>query len=246
MYIPYILCWPPFSLRDIRIETCDNLWTADAEYDGLVEAAWAKMRLEQMRLAQPLWDGSYYRIVDPTELSRGARVRLGMIPYRYIATYPTLHERHMRRGLQALNHLSTVALVRTSDGFYVFGKRARNGKPGLFGGGVQPEELQVACGADLEENIYKELLEEAGLRRCDVKDLTGIGAVVSGTSNVILMALVHLRIKCSEVEAQFCSRTEDEMAELVFVPEMELKGYLNEMPDYRRLISKLLQRSQMA
>jgi 8-oxo-dGTP pyrophosphatase MutT (NUDIX family) len=246
MYIPYILCWPPFSPRDIRIETCDNLWTADAEYDGLVEAAWTKVRLEQMRLEQPLWDGNYYRVVDPTELSRGARARLGIIPYRYIATYPTLHGQHMQRGLQALNHLSTVALVRTSDGFYVFGKRARNGMADLFGGGVQPEELAVACGADLEENLYKELLEEAGLRRSDVRELTGIGAVVSGTSNVILIALVHLKVDCSEVEAQFCSRTEDEMAELVFVPEMEPQTYLDAMPDYRRLISKLIQRSQTA
>lgn len=246
MYTPYILCWPPFSLRDIRIETCDNLWTADAEYDGLVEAAWAKMRLEQMRLKQPLWDGNYYGVVDPTELSFGARTLLGIIPYRYIATYPALHGQHMQRGLQALNHLSTVALVQTSDGFYVFGKRARNGMADLFGGGVQPEELTVAYGADLEENIYKELLEEAGLCRGDVKDLAGIGALVSGTSNVILMALVHLKIKCSEVEAQFCSRTEDEMAQLVFVPELELQTYLEAMPDYRRLISKLLQRSQMA
>jgi 8-oxo-dGTP pyrophosphatase MutT (NUDIX family) len=233
MYTPCILRRPPFPLRGIRVEVCGEPWTADEEYDALVESVWAKMKLEQTRLARPLWDGTYYRVIDPTGLSVGARVQLGIIPYRYIATYPTLHEQHMRRDLKALNHLSTVALVRTSDGFYVFGKRARNGMPDLFGGGVQPEELTVA-----------ELLEEAGLRQPDVTELTGIGAVVSGTSNVILMALANLKIKRSEVETQFCARTEDEMAELVFVPERELQAHLDAMPDYRRLIFNLLQRSQ--
>jgi 8-oxo-dGTP pyrophosphatase MutT (NUDIX family) len=236
MYTPYILCQPPLPLREIHIEVCDDVWTASAEYDALVEPVWAKMRAEQ-----PLWDGNYYRVVDPTELSGGARVRLGMIPYRYIATYRTLHEQHMRYGLKALYHLSTAALIRTSDGFYVFGKRVRNGMADLLGGGVQPEELTVACGADLEENLYKEILEEAGLCRSDVEELTGMGVVVSGTSNVILMALVHLKIGCGEMEAQFSDRTEDEMAELEFVPEMEVQRYLDEMADYRKLISSLLQ-----
>ncbi len=245
MYTPYILCRPPLPLREIHIEVCGDPWTADAEYNALVESAWAQMKLKQMRPAQtrpaqPLWDGLYYRVLDPTELLGGAKLQLGIIPYRYIATYPTLHEQHMRRGLKPLYHLSTVALVCTSDGFYVFGKRSRNGMADLFGGGVQPEELKIACGADLEENIYKELLEEAGLRRSDVSELTGIGAVVSGTSNVILMALLHMKIKRGEVEAQFCNRTENEMTELIFVPELELQGYLNQMPDYRRLIAKLL------
>jgi 8-oxo-dGTP pyrophosphatase MutT (NUDIX family) len=236
MYTPYILCPPPLPLREIQTEVCDDVWTASAEYDALVESVWAKMRVEQ-----PLWDGNYYRVVDPTEISCGARVRLGIIPYRYIATYRTLHEKHMRYGLKALHHLSTAALVRTSDGFYVFGKRARNGVADLLGGGVQPEELTVACGADLEENLYKEILEEAGLRRSDVEELTGMGVVVSGTSNVILLALMHLRIGCGEMEARFSGRIEDEMAELVFVPEMELLTYLDEMTDYRKLISNLLQ-----
>lgn len=240
MYTPYILCQPPLLPRDIHIEICDDLWTSDAEYDALVYSCWAKMKLEQMRLARPLWDGEYYRVLDPAELTGGARLRLGIIPYRYIATYPTLHDQHMQRGLKALHHLSTATLVRTSDGLYVFGKRARNGMADLFGGGVQPEELEVACGADLEENLYKEILEEAGLHRSDVRELTGIGAVVSGTSNVILMAQAHLKIKCSEVESRFFSRTEDEMEELVFVPEVELPRYLDQMPDYRRLIPRLL------
>ena len=235
MYTPYILCGPPLPFREIRVQACKHdTWTASTEYDALVESAWTKISE-----AQPLWDGNYYRLVDPTELSGGVTVRLGVIPYRYIATYRALHEQHTRYGLRELYHLSTVALVRTRDAFYVFGKRARNGTVDLLGGGVQPEELTVTCGADLEENFYKELLEEAGIHRSDVGELTGIGAVVSGTSNVILLALVQLKIGCSGISTQFSARTEDEMSELKFVPEMELQRYLDEMTDYRRLLSKL-------
>lgn len=238
MYTPYILCQPPLPFRGIHIDACGDVWTASAEYDALVELVWAKMRLEQ-----PLWDGNYYRVVDPTELSNGANVRLGIIPYRYVATYRALHEQHVRHGLKALYHLSTAALIRTSDGFYVFGKRAQNGMADLLGGGVQPEELAITCGADFEENLYKEILEEAGICRCDVEELTGMGAVVSGTSNVILMALVHMKIGCGEMDARFSRRKDDEMAELVFVPEMDLQRYLDEMTDYRKLIPDLVRRT---
>ena len=236
IYTPYILRRPPLTFREIRVQACNHdRWTASTEYDALVESVWTKMSEEQ-----PLWDGNYYRLVDPTDLSGGVTVRLGVIPYRYIATYPALREQHMRYGLRALYHLSTVALVRTSDAFYVFGKRARTGTVDLLGGGVQPEELAVTCGADLEENFYKELLEEAGIQRSDVEELTGIGAVVSGTSNVILLASVQLKVGCIGMGTQFCARTENEMSELKFVPEMELQRYLDEMTDYRKLLSKLL------
>lgn len=239
MYAPYILRRPPLPFREIHIELCNDLWSTNAEYDELVQSVWAKMRHER-----PLWDGKYYRVLDPTELSGGATVRLGVIPYRYIATYPRLHEQHIQHALNALYHLSTGALIRTSDGFFVFGKRARNGIADILGGGVQPEELAVACGADLEENLYKEILEEAGLCRSDVAELSGLGAVVAATSNVILIALIYLRITSSEVETRFSGRTEDEMAELIFVPESELQGYLDGMTDYRKLISTLLPASR--
>lgn len=236
MYTPYILC-RPLPLREIQIEVCEEAWTANAEYDAEVESVWAKMRAEQL-----LWDGNYYRVVDPTDLSSGARVRIGMILYRYVATYRSLHEQHQRCGLKALYHLSTAALVRTSDGFYVFGKRSRDGTVDLLGGGVQPEELRLASGVDLEENLYKEILEEAGVRRHEVEQLIGLGAVVSGTSNVILIALARLKIGRGEVKTCFLGRTDDEMAELLLVPETELGKHLDKMNDYRKLISKLLKR----
>jgi hypothetical protein len=55
---------------------------------------------------------------------------------------------------------------------------------------------------------------------------------------------VHLKIGRGHVETQFPRRTEDEMAELVFVPEIELQRHLDEMTDYRKLITELLQRRQ--
>lgn len=239
--IPYILCPPPWPLREIRIAVCDDVWTPSAVYDALVDTAWAKMRMDQ-----PLWDSLFYRVLDLSELSGGAKVRLGVVAYRYIATYRALRKQHKGYGLKPLYHLSTAALVRTSDGFFVFGMRAQNGMPDLLGGGVQPEELAVTCGADLEENLYKELMEEAGIHRSDVEELAGMGVVIAENSNVIVMALVHLKIGSGKLQTQFSSRTENEMAELVFVPEIELHKYLGQMTDYRRLISNLFQKVQTA
>jgi|GEM_PF-5350159 len=70
-------------------------------------------------------------------------------------------------------------------------------------------------------------------KRGSIKRLQ-VEVVVSATSNVILMALMHLKIGCGEVDAQFSGRTEDEMAELVFVPEMESQSYLDEITAFVR------------
>jgi 8-oxo-dGTP pyrophosphatase MutT (NUDIX family) len=235
MYIPYILCRPPLKFREIDLELCDDVWTASPEYDVLVHPLWANMKA-----AQPLWDGIHYRFVDPTELSDNGKVRIGTIAYRYIATYRSLDKQRILLGLRELYHLSTAALVVTSDGFYMFGKRARNGAVDLLGGGVQPDELILNSGIELEENLYKEILEEAGICRSDVDKLTGLGAVVSETSNVILLGLLKLGIQRCEVETRFLSRTDNEMEDLVFVPEAELRIRLEGMSDYRHLIAQLL------
>jgi hypothetical protein len=235
MFTPRILSGPPLPLRAIRIELCSREWTATPEYDLLVNAAW-----QEMRTQHSLWDGIYYRVIDPAELGRDSPMRLSLIRYRYIATFRTLHEDHARCGLDALHHLSTIALIRTSDGHYLFGRRARNLAIELIGGGVQQDELTVSTGADLEHNLYKEIREKTGIAREHIEELSGRGALLSSSSNVLLLAHAQLRIPKTEVHALFHRRLEHEMEEPIFVAEENLRSFLHALPDYRGLIPGLL------
>jgi 8-oxo-dGTP pyrophosphatase MutT (NUDIX family) len=235
MFKPRIIFGPPLRFREIRIELSAHEWRASPEYDLLVNAAW-----QEMRSQHSLWDGVYYRLMDPAEPWRDCPMRLGLIRYRYIATYRELQEQHARSGLDALHHLSTIALIRTSDGYYLFGRRARDRAIELIGGGVQQDELAVSTGADLERNLYKEIREETGIAPNHIEELSGRGALLSSTSNVLLLAHARLRIPKTEVQAIFDRRTDNEMAEHIFVAEEDLRSFLPALPDYRALIPSLL------
>lgn len=239
-FVPRILTRAPFEFSGITIELSDHEWSAPPQYDALATAAW------QQQLASathPLWDGTYYRVLNVSSISLDSalnRLTLGTIPYRYIATFRSLAEHHSRLGLAPLYHLSTAGLVRTTDDFYLFGKQAWSGAIELIGGGAQPNELPITQGADLRRNLWKELREEAGIHEQDITRTAGLGIVLSETSNVVMIAHLDCRLTKAQAEARFGHREEQEMSEPVFVSRDRLNPFLAGLPGYRNLIPALL------
>jgi 8-oxo-dGTP pyrophosphatase MutT (NUDIX family) len=243
MFTPRILRKGPFGLSDIGVEIAEETWRAPPQFDERVADNWKALVRAADAEGHRLWDGTHYRVANLEALESGAgapALRLGLVSFRYIATYRALHEAHRASGLAPTHHLSIAALISTCDGHYLFGKRKRNGAIDLIGGGVQPSELVVSRGADLERTLFKEVEEEVGLLSGDFEETTGIGIVMSSTSNVLIIAHAPARLAMNEVQAAFACREEDEMAEPVFVSEPELPRYLRAMTDYRVLVADLL------
>jgi hypothetical protein len=227
----------------VTIEHVGGAWLANASYEASVAGAWEQKQQEAAQARFRIWDGLYYRVTnaDALEKSDGLiHFALGTIFYRYIATYRHLDAQHARLALDPLYHLSTAALVCTSDNWYVFGRRSRNGSIDLIGGGVQQDELEVATGTDLERNLVKEIREESGIGHADLSAVLGMGVLLSSTSNVLVLAKVDLKITKPEVELAFDKREEDEMAEPVFVRHDEIKSFLSSLTDYRTLMPSLI------
>ncbi|MEJ1970502.1 MAG: NUDIX hydrolase [Rhizomicrobium sp.] len=240
MYAPRILSKGPRRLAELGVAIVDAPWRCDAAYDALVDAAWEKRLAQAEAEGWGLWDGTLYRVANCDTRGEGDPLHLGTVAYRHVATFRPLHEAHAAAGLEPLHHLSTAALVRSADGFYLFGRRTGRGTVDLIGGGVQPDELAVASGADLEANLHKEMREEVGLPRDAVTALAGLGIVLSTVSNVLIIAHAQTSLSRAGLEAAFADREDDEMAAPVFVPEAGLVDYLRAMTDYRRLIPDLL------
>jgi 8-oxo-dGTP pyrophosphatase MutT (NUDIX family) len=167
-------------------------------------------------------------------------MKLGTVPYRYIATAHDLHDLYKEHGLAPTFHLSTAAMMRTTEGLYFFGKRSVNGKIDLIGGGVQPDELKIKTGLDFEKNIRKEIAEETGLIQHHLRSTEGMGILQSTTSNIILIFLAELHLSKPEVQEVFKTRIDREMADLVFVSEVDIRNFLKGLPTYRPYIADLL------
>lgn len=179
MYAPSVLSPRSFGISSLEIVSVESAWRSNARYDELVRGEWEAIVRESV---DNVWDGTYYRVQNPRAFVQDDAISpicLGTIPYRYIATFPRLSEEHTRSALEPLNHLSTIALLRTTDNEYVFGIRSRTGVLELIGGGAQRDELEINSGADTEKNLYKEAFEEGGLKETDFDDLAGAGVVIS-------------------------------------------------------------------
>jgi 8-oxo-dGTP pyrophosphatase MutT (NUDIX family) len=240
MLTPQILSRGVFPISRIAVEIHEDEWHANPEYNALVDAEWE--RLLQCS-PSPMWDGKYYRVLNPATLDSETgpgTFRLGTVSFRYIATYRALNEIHARSSLQPLNHLSTVALIRTYDGFYVFGRRARLRTIDLIGGCVQQDEISVASGTDIEQNLYKEIQEEVGISQSDIETLEAIGIVQSSISNVIVVGHARAHLTKSDAIRKFEDRTEEEMDEPIFIPAHDLRRFLTSLADYRALLPLLL------
>ena len=98
----------------------------------------------------------------------------------------------------------------------------------------------VTRGADIEQNLYKEIQEEVGIPQSDIETLEAIGVVQSSISNVIVAGHALAHLTKSDVIRKFEDRTEQEMDEPIFVPAHDLRRFLTSLADYRALLPLLL------
>lgn len=232
-----------FTAADIQIDVLpDAVWSAPDTYEKEVLRVWKLKETEAHNANGRIWDGIYYRVTNVADManSKSISLKLGTVPYRYVTTAYSLKDSFTQHKLAPLHHLSTAAMLRTRDDEYLFGKRSLNGTIDLIGGGAQPDELVIRSGIDLERNVLREIHEEAGLQSFHIESVQGLGIVQSITTNVVLVFLVQINLSTAEAKEVFKGREDAEMADLVAVPENNLKLYLQGMPSYRPLIADLL------
>lgn len=234
LFTPQILRKGP--LPAATLAPTGEAWRSHPDYDEAVRETWNRYVDTAKARGHHLWDGTHYRLLREQDLHEPV-LRLGTVPFRYVATYRALNESHRAHALEPFHHISTAALFRTADGHYVFGKRAINGSVDLIGGGFQPEE---GTPPDLEANLRKEIREELGIGADGLSEIRCLGVVRSTTSNVLVISHVEAFLTRDEVLEAFERREEDEMAEPVFVPQGEVARFLQAMTDYRTLLPDLL------
>lgn len=239
MYEPRILLKGPFALDAFELVRTGAAWRGDDTYEALVGPIWEERLAAAAARDHHLWDGMHYRVADIEEVTAGPRLRLDTIAYRYLVSLRHLWDEHVARCHAPYHHISTAALIRTADGFYIFGKRKVNGTVDLIGGAFQPDDV-LGDAANFASNTLKEIREETGIGRDALSALTGLGIVMSTTSNVLVIAGVETALTRDGVRAAFAHREDDEMAEPVFVPASDVRDYLRSLGDYRVQVAELV------
>lgn len=207
----------------------------------LVEANWQIfLKKAKSKGFQP-WDGTYYRMENIQDIISGSKV-LTLSTIKFSQVRGIKDDPRLSSKFRA-NNISTTSLIRTADGYFIFGVRNSNSmsksKVDLIGGGLQESELVVNNFSDVFKNEIKEIKEETGLAEKDITSLEGIEIVQTIRSNVLFIFLTKLNKSKDAVEKIFSKNIDDEMSELKFIQEKELEEYLEDLGDYRSLVAEL-------
>lgn len=225
-----------FSVKkvDIKIQlSAQQLKGMDKRWKDYEEGAKSK--------GNRVWNGTFYRLENIDDFEK--ELELSTISYSTIRGLTYNNDLSTIPPSSWTNHISTNSLIKTSDGLFVLGRRGANTmsklKVGLIGGGLQPEEQTVDSGSDIFDNQRREMEEELGISSEEIRLMRGIGIVHSAISTVTFIFYSELSIEKSQLLKAFDENSDDEIRDLEFVTEKDLRKYLISIGGYLGLVGEL-------
>jgi len=170
------------------------------ELEALIERTWTQRRAEAARTGQVLYNGPMARLLrwsmegEPAARRRTLRLETSPTDYRHFlgtnfaggarsASISADQDHGARFAPDAFaNPLGTSALVVTSDGWLLLGRRSEKlachgGYLHSFGGTLEPQDQVGPDRMDVFRAMRRELREELGLDNDDVQELACTGLV---------------------------------------------------------------------
>lgn len=234
-----------FKAQDINIvRNMNTTRKIDQNLESIAKDQWEEIVKKSEQEGTKIWDGTYYRLDNVPEIKNGSNeFKLSTIKYSLVKAYRGLSEQNNLTEDQYTYHINTGGLIKTTDNFYVFGNKnsdLNNPIVDFIGGGLQEDELIVETGNDIERNVFKEIKEEINLEIEDINESKIIGILLAKSMAIIIIFEVNLKLTKEEVQDKFNEREEDEIKSLVFIPEKDIREFLNNQSDYRALVGELI------
>lgn len=244
MFTPKILVKRRFDFSEIHIHHVDHpQWFLDDDIHEAVNDARKTLYEKHKKEWKETRDGRFYRIDNLDWLLQSPmRFEFGIINYRYLTwdAVRKFFDYYKQDPNRYPCHLSTKAMIETSDWFFVLGGRKGSKDVDLIGWWASPDELEINTWSDIRKNLEKEMYEEAGICEHHISSLEGVWVVFSYTSNIIVIAHAVLHISRAELDEVFLWRSDDEMDRLIYLQREELAEYMGALSSYRPLVPSLL------
>lgn len=212
----------------------------DPELEAEAKAEWERILQKAHADGLKPWDGIYYRLENIDEVRNGSRkIKLSTVRYSQIRAFQRLKVSEKYTPEFFTYHISTVGPVITKDGFYVFGFREKTlnaNQTTFIGGGLQPDEIKVEKGEDIETNMFKEIKEELGIDKKYIKTSKLIKIInVIERMNAFLIFEIELELTKEEVEMYYDKLEDKEHESLLFIHKDELKKFSGTLPEWMQV-----------
>ncbi|MFQ5490874.1 MAG: NUDIX hydrolase [Phycisphaerae bacterium] len=217
---------PPFCVdfaRRLGSGQVDTRWDGrgpdtSPALEAIVEQHWADQLAEARGEGRDLHNGAMIRLVRWEPQDDGVLLHLGPTDYRrFLGTNFLLADEVDRLGMEAFaNPLGTSAMVITSDGYLLFGRRNQNvachaGYYHAIGGTVEPGDCDADQKADVFAAMAREVTEELEVAGEDITAMVCLGLVRDlGVLQPEMIFEAALRLSRAQVEARFDVQAADQ------------------------------------
>lgn len=177
-----------FAPGCVAVEFRDKPRPTTPDLEALITAEWDVQCTEAVRHDRHLFNGTMLRYlshtVTPDAPGRPGRFALtvGLTNYRdFIGTNLFNHRRLGEYGWDCFaNPIGTTATIRTAEGLICYGRRSmkvgyHGGHVHTFGGALEPVDQHGDGRIDPFESVAREIHEELGIFRDELRDLTCVG-----------------------------------------------------------------------
>ena len=183
--IPFqVVVFGEFGPRQVRVLWNDEHRPPHPELDALVAETWARKLAECQRTGQILFNGQLARYLRHRIEDGVLVIDAGPTDYvNFVGTNMLNHARADEFGWELFsNPIGTSAIVVTSDGWLLFGRRNHRVAPyggymHMFGGGLEAKDRRCDGTVDGFGSIRRELNEELDLYESDIDQIVCLGLV---------------------------------------------------------------------
>lgn len=209
---PIILAKGQFKPEDIVVTVHESNRKVDPNVEAQLDFLWQEKERRAKEKGKHIYNGLSYRLNSLNVEGGKLMIDLGIFDFKTreclveAKGYDQLTEEYWRKG----GH--TFATIKTSDEKYLMvelsGKSMNENKTDFLGG-IMETEPPIISGKDLFESLYKELEEEAFIKKDDIASAVLKMVYINTSTNAGFYFEVLLKSSAEDLEQRFRSQTKE-------------------------------------
>lgn len=221
--------WSP---ETVITDEINSTRVIDNDFERMLISSWENTLKVAKEKNQKIWDSIIYRF-ESSEISlQKLYLYLSIIPFSIRLEINKHTEKIKQLGQQySPKGMFSSCFVKTSDGHMVFVEKSNvyvtQKKYALVGGVFSKSELIINSGNDLFESVRREVVEELGVdKEHIIENILKMGYLTENW-NVCFLFSVQLSLTKKELLERFKKYSDDEVKDLIFFTNENIKDSLN-------------------
>ncbi len=233
MIEPIILVKGHFKPENLFINVSESNRKINQKIESQLENLWREKEHKAKEKGQRIYNGLSYRLNSLKSEGEKISLDLGMFDFKTreclaeAQGYYETPEEYWRKGCH------TLATVKTSDDKYLMVElsgKSMNKNRTDFLGGIMETEPPIKSGEDLFESLYRELEEEAFIKKENISNSFLVMIYINPSTNVGFYFEILLNITSVQLKQKFDNETKE--LDIKSLKVMSRQDFINQLKNH--------------